>query len=293
VGSTHIPWRDITNTRTYDAGLIASISSLDLDSADVYLSVHEEMDGLGDVHGTPEEFRAFYAKIAALAAIYAPRAQVGQVLASADRLSTWVVRDADFFGFDPHFYDWPTASFQAQVDNVVARMAEAGVGGRPFIINTGGVEDSDDPDAKADGSGDVRSGGRTRVRVPVRNMVGYREREGCGRTVDSPRSLAAWASTTPLTHPASPTGSAEWSEASRAPRGASFTFRFHLADFARATRPRIPSSSLLECSRGRRPPTNWCHRWWLASARDPTPTVADCPQCRGSARSSSNVRGVG
>ena len=109
VGSTHIPWRDITNTRTYDAGLIASISSLDLDSADVYLSVHEEMDGLGDVHGTPEEFRAFYAKIAALAAIYAPRAEVGQVLASADRLATWVVRDADFFGFDPHFYDWPTA----------------------------------------------------------------------------------------------------------------------------------------------------------------------------------------
>ena len=38
------------------------LSSLDLDSADVYLSVHEEMDGLGDVHGTPEEFRAFYAK---------------------------------------------------------------------------------------------------------------------------------------------------------------------------------------------------------------------------------------
>lgn len=149
VGSTHIPWRHITNTSTYDAGLIASISSLDLDNADVYLSVHEEMDGLGDVHGTPEEFRAFYAKIASLAAIYAPRAEVGQVLASADRLATWVVGDADFYGFDPHFYGWPTPSFQAQLDNVVARMAEAGVGGRPFVINTGGVENPEDANAKA------------------------------------------------------------------------------------------------------------------------------------------------
>jgi hypothetical protein len=149
VGSTHIPWRDITNATTYDAGLIASISSLDLDSTHVYLSVHEEMDGLGDVHGTPEEFRAFYAKISALAAIYAPKAEVGQVLATADRLATWVVRDADFYGFDPHFYGWPTPSFQAQLNNVFARMAEAGVGGRPFIINTGGVENPDDPNAKA------------------------------------------------------------------------------------------------------------------------------------------------
>ena len=65
------------------------------------------------------------------------RAGVGQVLASADRLATWAVRDAAFYGFDPHFYGWPTPSFQAQVDNVVARMAQAGVGGHPFIINTG------------------------------------------------------------------------------------------------------------------------------------------------------------
>jgi len=198
VGSTHIPWRDITNTTTYDAGLIASISSLDLERTHVYLSVQEEMDGLGDVHGTPEEFRAFYDKIDRLAATYAPDAKVGQVVASADRLATWLVRGADFYGFDPHFYGWPTPSFQAQLDDVLARMAEAGVGGRPFIVNTGGVENPDDPNAKARWIAAMCARLRSNM-LPGFLFATWWDRAGVvnGKAVDerfdsSPRSLAAF-----------------------------------------------------------------------------------------------------
>ena len=146
---------------------------------------------------------------------------------SADRLATWAVRDAAFYGFDPHFYGWPTPSFQAQVDNVVARMAQAGVGGHPFIINIGGVENPDDPNAKA------RSISAMCARLRSNTLPGFlfatswiaqgREREGCGRTVRQfARSLAALPDVLRrrVTHPGSLTGSAEWVRgASRAARG--------------------------------------------------------------------------
>ena len=149
------------------------------------------------------------------------------MLASAERLSTWVVRDADFFGFDPHFYDWPTASFQAQVDNVVARMAEAGVGGRPFIINTGGVEDPDDPNAKARWIPRrcALGCGRTGCLGSCSQHGGSRrgrEWQGCGRTV---RQFAPIARGLPdvlrrrVTHPGTLTGGAKWFRGRLAPHG--------------------------------------------------------------------------
>jgi hypothetical protein len=61
----------------------------------------------------------------------------GQVLASADRLATWAVRDAAFYGSTRTSMAGRRHPFQAQVDNVAARMAQAGIGGHPFIINTG------------------------------------------------------------------------------------------------------------------------------------------------------------
>jgi hypothetical protein len=120
------------------------------------------------------------------------------VLATADRLDTWVVRDADFYGFDPHFYSWPTPSFQAQVNNVVARMAEAGIGGRPFIINTGGVENPDDPNAKARWIGAMCAHLESNT-LPALLFATWWDRAGVvnGKAVNerfdsSPRSLAAY-----------------------------------------------------------------------------------------------------
>jgi len=155
------------------------------------------------------------------------RTGVGQVLASADRLATWAVRDAAFYGFDPHFYGWPTPSFQAQVDNVAARMAQAGIGGHPFIINTGEERTRTIPTPRRDRS---RRCGLGWVEQGARFLFAtwwYRARVVNGKAADerfdsSPRSLAALPDVLRrrVTHPGSLTGSAEWvTGASRAARG--------------------------------------------------------------------------
>ena len=115
------------------------------------------------------------------------------------------------------------------MDDVVARMAEAGVGGHPFIINIGGVENADDPYAKA------RWISAMCARLRSNTLPGFLfatswDRAGVvnGKAVDerfdsSPESLAALPDVLRrrVTHPGSLTGSAEWVRgASRAARGA-------------------------------------------------------------------------
>lgn len=109
--------------------------------------------------------------------------------------------DATFYGFDPHFYGWPTPSFQARWTTSLPDRLRWGSGGRPIINyrkrrQPGRSQRQDEMDR-----GDVRSGGVEHA-APRFLFATWWDRAGVviGKAVDerfdsSPESLTGRAAT--------------------------------------------------------------------------------------------------